>query len=750
MNIRSKILKSLVAFFSMLLIVFSITGNVVAKSRGSISLQGTQPTPGVTPTSPTKIFTLNDIGYSSDETVQGVLVTRTFGIRWPGAWSVLPGNLITLEFSHPDNLASYSSMAVDFNGVRIGSVLLTPENADRGKIELSIPANLIQIGYNSLTLQFYMGIHDNYCEDLENPGVWATIHNSSFFTLSYDAIQPTLDLAQYPFPFLDKSEFVTNQVTIVVPDKPDTDELKAVAMVSAKLGQLNTFYNMNIDVVPESNKTSLNNLIGNVIYIGKAGHLKLLSSEALPITEKTGNEIGFVSLNGNQIAQDDGILWLDVSPSDENSTRLIVTGQTASALDKAGRGLASENVYTRLEGQLGIIQNIPTVAPSTQVIKPTMTLEELGYIDETAFGTEKQTINYVVPLPGEWQVATEAILSLHFAHSELLYPQASVLTVLVNDTPVGSDLLTADNAEDGNLLYRIPARLFEIGSNTISVKTDIQLPYDPEDQYFCNKDYFNEAWVTVYSDSTLTLPSGPTTLVLNLSNYPAGFTSLEDLSDLAFVVPDTSDWVIGQAVTWVAARIGRYSRSQELSPQLISSSQVATADESSRSQIFVGRPSENSAIYQLNSILPLPFVDGEDTLQNPEKVAQIISPTGSDSIGYVQSALTENGEPRLVVTGNSSEGVLWAAHVLSDPVSLDQIRGNVVVLNSLNSIYAASFEQQTAIPSKVMSTPTPNTPGENFTTNSTSWILWLAGGLLLITLIIILSLSVTTLRKKNN
>ena len=87
----------------------------------------------------------------------------------------------------------------------------------------------------------------------------------------------------------------------------------------------------------------------------------------------------------------------------------------------------------------------------------------------------------------------------------------------------------------------------------------------------------------------------------------------------------------------------------------------------------------------------MPFVEGTNTLQNPEKIAQIMSPTGSGSIGYIQSALTADGKPRLVVTGNSTEGVLWAAKALNDQVTVDELKGDFAVLDSPGSVYAASI-----------------------------------------------------------
>jgi hypothetical protein len=308
-------------------------------------------------------------------------------------------------------------------------------------------------------------------------------------------------------------------------------------------------------------------------------------------------------------------------------------------------------------------------------------------------------------------------------------------------------LLTAENAENGYITHKIPARLFRLGSNTLTIMTDSQLPYDPQDEFFCNKDHYNDAWVTVYSDSTLTLPDGPTSLVLNLKNFPAGFSGAGNLSDFAFIVPDSSDWSTAQAVAWISASLGRYSTSTEFSPNIIQASENSI-DNATPNQILIGEPSKNPAIYQLNDILPMPFVEGKNTLQNPEKIAQIMSPTGSGSLGYIQSALTTSGQPRLVVTGNSTEGVMWAAKALYDQVTREQLKGDFAVLDSPRSVYAASIAKETV--ASIENTPAPNdeSPIQTITGVSTTWVLWLAGGLFLLTLLIIIIFTLITLRKK--
>lgn len=762
MKKHSSFIVSIFTLVAMLGVSFGLSGTVMAQSSVSGRYQAASPTTtsSPTPTAPTapatsgfstlsKIVTLADLGNSKDETLQGVTVTRSYWMRWPSSWTVMSGNAVTIVFSHAPALASYSSMAVDFNGVRIGSVILTPENSDHGNARFAIPNNVINVGgYNALTLQFYMGIHDNYCDDLENPGVWATIHSATFFDLSYRPAVPIPDLSLYPFPLLNRSELLVNQLTIVTPDKPSVAELNAVAVINAKLGQLNTTYGLNVDVIPES-RMPTGAVAGNIMYIGQADHLSVLTTKGLPFVKNTGQKIAFVSLDGASLDPDDGILWEDVSPSDPTAVRLIVTGQTENALAKAARGLANDGVYPLLAGQMGIIKNVPQPSPVSGTIEPKMTFSDMGYPDETARGTVKQTISYTFPLSREWQVDTEATLDLHFAHSALLYPQGSTLSVSINGTPVNSVVLNTENVQYGKTTFRIPARLFGIGFNTITINTDIQLPYDPQYQYYCDEDdHYNDAWVTVYSDSILNLPGGPTSLVLDLKDYPFGFIGLPDLSDLAIVVPDAPGSETAQSIAWIVAGLGRYAQGQELSPKVISASNISNMDTSIYSQILIGMPSGNSAIYQLNAVLPLPFVNGLDTPQSPEMIARIIPATGTDSVGYIQSALTDNNQPRLVVTGNSAEGVLWAAKALNDQTLLSQLKDNLAVIQSPTLIYTTSINQNVVLDIPIVPTPT-NSSGDFIPASTTTWVLWLAGGLFLVTLLIlIISIGSTLIKRR--
>ncbi len=744
MNHKSTILRMIGLMLVLAAIGLPWPGDqALAHSPQSGAAQDSPPGGGVTqdissPPSGTRQVTFEELGYTEDETVQGITSSRSFGFQLPASWTVQPGNEVTLQFSHSPMLAEYSSMAVDFNSVRIGSVLLTPDNSDHGTVNYSLPENLFQAGFNYLTINFYMGIHANYCEDAENPGVWATIHNASTFDLNYESDLSSFDLGLFPYPLLDRSELLLNQVTMVVPEQPSVVELGVLASISARLSQLNVNQKLDIHVISEAQLVEGEQTAqGHLLYIGRADHLKILTSESLPFVKAENGRVSFITLDGRTIDSGNGVLWLGGSPGDNAAARLIVSGETDEALTLAARGLSNDKVYPLLQGQLGIIQGVSDPPASSLSQQPEMSLQDMGYEDATVHGAYQQAVTYVSRLSREWQVLTEATFELHFAHSDLLYPQGSILTVTVNDTPVGNTQLTPENADDARLTVSIPARVFKIGANTIKIVTNAQLPYDPEDQYFCNRDHYFDAWVTVYSDSVLKLPAGPTVLNLDLGNYPFGFMGAADLSDLQFVVPAQSTLDTAQALAWLAAGLGRYADGDELSPKVINADSLTSTAGENPYQILVGEPVRNKAIYQLNKVLPLPFVEGTNIPQNSERIPRVLASSEVNSVGYLEAALTEAGHVRLVVTGSDAAGLKWAAQALTDAEMLAQLNGDLAILQSPDSVYTDSIRQPSQSREPASGTETNPPSAVSLSQPSARWVIWLASGVFLVTLVII-------------
>ncbi len=670
----------------------------------------------------TKTVTLMDLGYTKDETVQGALVSRSFTVNWPESWQAQPGSKIVIEFSHSAALKSYSSMAVDWNGARLGSTLFNATNTDRGQVSVEIPANAIQPGYNELALVFFMGINDDICEDPNNPATWATIHNTSTLTFLYEPLPPEVDLGIYPLPILETGSLAQNSVTFVIPAKPGLAELNALAIVSAKLGEM-TVWPLAIDVVTEADPTS-QRLTGDVIFIGRAANLKAAAPFFDGATLK--------DLDSRPLPINAGILIEQISPVDPLSVHLLVTGVSDEALMLAARALGNETVFPRLQGAVGVVSSVPEVKPSPDAGQVrTIRFEDLGYEDQTARGTKQQTLNYVFPLPKEWRVLSEATIHLNFSHSELAHPERSSITLSVNGVPVGSVLLTADNARNGQADFAVPARMFTLGRNRISVASNIELMDGYQKTTGCPEDYFAEAWVVVYADSLISLPTGASYQRLDLAEYPYGFIGSTNLSDLAFVVSETPSaadaWVVGR----MAYRIGLNADGLGINPMVLSASKAKDFDASAPYQILIGMPTENKAIAEMNDRLPLPFQGGSNEPQPNPQVAQLVGAPAS--LGIVQAAFAADGNPRLVVSGTNAEGLTWAGNALSDSILIRDLRGDLVLADSsarITGITVTKPAQTVAEQPAIEPQPAP-------VQRTTTWILWVAGAIILLSLLIL-------------
>jgi len=691
--------------------------------------------------------TLEDMGYTSDDTVQGVLVTREYGLSWPDAWEAQPGNTATLQFSHSPALDPRSTLTVEFNGARLSSVLLTPENAEEGTLQIALPENLINVGYNGLRLNFYMGLYDFNCRDIDDPAVWTTVHKTTTFHLSYTLNIPEPNLANFPLPFMDNSPLVENHVTFILPDHPTPAELNAAVTISAKLGQLAAWRTMYLHTLTEGQAQDPTAVKGDLILVGRADRLQTLRDAPPPFVSWQGGQPVLIDSERVSLPPEAGVLWEQLSPVDATTVMLIVTGATDEAVLTAARALADEGTYPRLVGQLGMVLNVPYPPPTDMVVGQAITLEELGYEERTAWGSREQSMKYTVPLPFVWQIQFESTLDLHFAHSAIVDPEESSLSVLLNDTPVGSILLTPENAEEAQVSFQLPARLFKYGNNTLSVLSDMDLNEGDEDHryrydYDCLAPEPKQAWLVIYADTQLNLPGGPTSIVLSLDDYPQAFIGPANLSDVTFVVPDSADSTIARAIIQIAERLGHLAEGEALAPQVINAQTLESMAQPPDYQILIGHPTQNAAIARLNADLPQPFRPGTDDPEPVETLAQIVPPQGT--VGYIQAVLSSEGHPRLIVTGTTDEGVVWASEALSDPDLMKALDGDLAIVSASGSI--VSTEDSTISADDIIATaeirpveerqpPQPPIIEQPMPTVSrpTDWIKWLTAGLFALT-----------------
>ena len=665
-----------------------------------------------------RTFTLEDFGLAGDDTFQGVLVSRDYGINLPAGWEYGSPAVFTLKFSHSPTLNEKSTLAVDWNDVRLGSQALTAENASNGSLELKIPADNLVAGYNILHVEFYMGISDEFCDDVDNPAVWAVVHRATSLTLQPREAAPQVELNVFPLPFVDSSPVVTNRITLLIPAQPGSGELNALAAVSAKLGELSGGWRplevntMTIEAAVRSKPQ------GNLIMVADYSGLNQLISGSALQPGQSGS----------------GVLFEHISPFDSGALLLAVTGREQADVEKAGQALTSTALIPRLSGDTAYILDLPESQSQALTNSVSYTLNDLGYTDTAVYGSREQITSFTIPLKAVWQNNSDAVLDLHFIHSAMLAGDRFTLTVAINNLPVGSIVIKGGDSSDRTESFQIPLSFLNTGVNYLTIQSNIQLSDDfSNDVNYCMEDQYNSAWLTVASDTLITFPTVPDQVTANIAGFPYTFMGAGDLSQLAFVLPDAPGAADMAVMSALAVRLGEVTSGGQLLPTVLSAAQADQFSDSLPYRIYVGLPLKNTAILAVNDLLPQSFDPASGVAQAVAGLPTI--DTSKIDTGTIEAFINAMHVPALVVSGTTEKGMLSAAAQLTDAAQTALLDGNLALTTS-DTQAVALWTEDSAKETAQLSTSAQNDQ------SLTVWfqpngVLYTALAILLVTLVIL-------------
>ncbi len=635
-------------------------------------------------------YTFEDLGIlSGDDSFKGINTVKEYGFQWPSVWQPQGNSTLRLKFSHAEALSESSSIAVEINGIRLSSTELTSVNSDGGELNVEIPGELWVDGYNRLSLVLYLGYEGFDCLNLDDDLLWFTVHTSSSFTFQYVEEDANPKLNEFPLPFVSNSGILENMITFILPDTPTSAEVNAAALVSAKLGQFASWRTVNLNFASEAEVFSdPGKARGNIILVGRADKLTLLDDLQAPWIWENGV---LKETNGSTYPENTGVIWSGKYYANSKQSILVVTGDTDSAVVEAAKALTRDSILEQLPDTLALINEVPDSVSAQQIFTSVFTLEKYEYVDTTAWGTTEQTISYSLPFATSWKVIDDVNLRLHFAHSDTTNREESYLTVEVNGTPAGTVSLTSENAEDAWADLVLPARLFDFGSNSISIISNIHLPDSYRDSRFdCLDDDTTAAWLVVYADTELTVPLGPSSEILSINEFPYAFIGNSDLSDFAMVLPDVSDAAINKLVIRLSEFLGHYLNSEGIGLKVYTPAELASASEKPAYLMLLGTPTWNSEIAKLNDQLPQPFEEGTNI---PVAQAGIIQTNTSNAdIGYLQALIGSEGYPILIATGTTDKGIEWAVDALMDAVNIKNLYGDLALTRAEGSISSAMIQ----------------------------------------------------------
>jgi cellulose synthase operon protein B len=638
------------------------------------------------------------------------------------------------------------TLTVRFNGYTVAVISLNQV----GEITQKIPLTTASMASQRNDGRFEVGfILDSGISCYVSQQMTVFIHTTSQFILPHEQMIPEASLIKFPQPLFQGSVFPENAL-IVIPDNPSSAELQAALTVSAGMSNL-TGNSLAQDLTTVGKLTSDQQIANNLILVGKAASLPLLSNVTMPLPV-SGGKFAFVGDN----TTDNGVVQMANSPWSLPRVVLVVSGNTDAGVVKAAQAVTTGLLRPNTAQNLSIIEQVEPnpVKVSTPIDQ---SLNDLALADTGSVASPGKALktlrfasvnnaSYRFYIPAGQTVTPDAFFDLVFGHSALLNYGRSGLVISINGQPVGSIRLsdaTAVNSTN-HAQITIPSTVILPGYNRLDIKANL-VPNDA-----CINPTLDGLWATIWGDSNLHLPLTPTQVdplaTVDLASYPAPFIYQPTLGSTAFVLPhDNLDaW---RSAVLVAASLGDRANGPVYTFAAYYGDELKDPDRAKYNLIIIGQPSNLPLVNEMNANLPAPFAPSSDVAIESNMQVKFNIPANAPT-GYVQLLASPWNPQNLIVAalGNSPQGVTWSSSALYDPVLRTRLAGNFAAINGTQVVTTdtrlISYQQGADI---VSANPTPGLPSNvaliPVNTNRPVWLIpaiYVALGLMGLVLLIAL------------
>jgi hypothetical protein len=656
----------------MVLLIVTLAGSRVAAFQGATPVASPVASPeasplaaDVTPEGLGNFYnyfsagTLADLGYQDVTTPNGQSIVEYF-LPLPTAVTPVAESTMTLVFSHSPLLrADVSTMTVLINGMPAASVFLDDSNLERAELEIPFPGAAAQPGGVLVQVAFSMRLSRDSCEDIDNVGLWATIHAESAFDLRSHAIVGEADLATLQEQFTGFSE----PLTIVLPEHPSATERDAASAIAARVGAWNARQTGTLQIVTSSDPAAIDS--GPAIYIG--------SGERLPTpmnwTGLIWDGARFNSSNG-PVDPDHGVVALLQQPY----PALLVSGATEQALDRAVTAVTDARYSSQLSGPYRVVTAVEPVAdtPIAPWSKPRTVFADLGFEPRTVRGEGTSGIDLLFSRPPEWIAGNDGTLDLRLQASAALRTDTSWIAVSVNGVPLGTQPIVAS---ESTMTYRFPLAAAGINtpvdgqaSNILHLRIDLHLELP---RHECEAIDPTNAWATLLDDSGIVIPHDTYT-GLDLARLPAPVLQAESDAPYIIAVPDAANSADLTAALQTAFAFGLRSGDPTAGfPSIRNATEVTDAEKQAASIVAIGTAETNPILADIDIGTAIPGIAASSDPNAGTTISIVESPWSDD--GAVVAIVPASGDTAIVSELMASTAVLARLTGTSSSIGADQV-----------------------------------------------------------------------------
>lgn len=602
--------------------------------------------------------------FGADHYMVGLFSQITEGFN-VGVWDVKDAQF-TLSFSTTQLVSEVlSDITISVNGVRFYSERVPVTDGMRREITVKVPVEHIVEGYNYIAIEGYIRTYNGLpCVDDVTTANWMNVFKESFIEISYVPNEPCGNIDEFYSRFTSIDALENNQSAVVVATDYDTDEIDTALTTLAGISKKSGAHFQNIEFIAAD---SIENLEDKkyIIYIGKYENLPdALHAKASESGQLEGSSAGMYLLA-------------------EDVTTLIVTGKNGSALDKAAAMLSDATTMNQLKSSVKIIDENEDIYVKKEGVKQYTKLTETGtYLD----GPFRQKQDYFIDFENNRRLAYGSELDLYFRYSENLDFDRSLVSVYVNNVPIGSQKLSQARAEGDNIVLSIPTDIGVTGSFTLTVAFDLEIK-----DLWCTLRQSETPWAYITNQSMLKLNSVEVPYYL-FENYPYPFISGGEFNNVVMVVPDSNtDFDLDMMGKFMLV-LGQYLKYNTGDLSVVRASNPGELNE--KNVITVGTFTNNRFIAELNEELFFKFYENGAGIMSNEKL--LIEPAYSTMLAtgqIIESPYSKVKNAILVMASANSGDLDNVLRYFGDSNELWKLYGDGFVADE-DDVYQYRFKEE--------------------------------------------------------
>lgn len=604
----------------------------------------------------------------TDTTLDGNVSYKQQFFQVPAYWKV--GQVkIALDYkASPLAQNKLSSVTISVNGTMITSFRPVASESARQRMVVEVPVSTLIKGTNTLTIQGHIVAEDGQvqiCTPTYYADKWLQIYKSSSIIVGYSPLPLANAIADFAARFTGLDAFARQDNAIAVPKDADASELEAAVYALsglAKSGGADSkgvplmAYGIDDDAIADKKL---------VVAVAMRDRLPAALRALIPDAALGDNAvIRLVDANGRPT--------------------LVVTSDNAELLVKAGRLIGNADLLAQLSGPAKeVTENTEIVSPVPDVTK----IVSLTDVGDQITGAFHRTKDYYVTLPANRSVAEASKLSLQFRYAKNLDFDRSLVTVLVNDKPIGSKKLTEALADGDSLNLTIPKNMNLSGNFTITAAFDLEVKNAacvlPQDQM---------PWAFIDTDTVLQLNTKDRTELL-FNNYPYPFLRDGIYNQVGVVLPETRDGNTYRTIGNLFNLLGQYSEGNAGEVRFFGPDASADALKD-RNVIAIGSYADNPVIRHANKSLYFKYNATGAGFESNEKMS--IDEEYGKRIGSLQLIVSpyESGHGLLAVTGADSQYVYLASKLIANESTMWKVYGDGAVTDMDGNIHAYRFKRE--------------------------------------------------------